>query len=73
LATSRLPNNKEKVVLHRLFRERLLFYRKDKKAANAVLSVGESIRKVNLSEPEQAAWTTVARALLNLSETISKN
>ncbi|SVA83503.1 uncharacterized protein METZ01_LOCUS136357, partial [marine metagenome] len=73
LATSRLPNNKEKVVLHQLFRERLLFYRKDKKAAKAVLSVGESIRKVNLSEPEQAAWTTVARALLNLSETISKN
>ncbi len=73
LATSRLPNNKEKVVLHRLFRERLLFYRKDTKAAKAVLSVGESIRKVNLSEPEQAAWTTVARALLNLSETISKN
>ena len=73
LATSRLPNNKEKVVLHQLFRERLLFYLKDKKAAKAVLSVGESIRKVNLSEPEQAAWTTVARALLNLSETISKN
>ena len=73
LATSRLPNNKEKVVLHRLFRERLLFYRKDIKAAKAVLSVGESIRKTNLSEPEQAAWTTVARALLNLSETISKN
>ncbi len=73
LATSRLPNQKEKAVLHRLFQERLDLYSGDGKAAQAVLSVGESNQNPNLPEPEQAAWTTVARALLNLSETISKN
>ena len=73
LATSRLPNQKEKAVLQRLFQERLDLYSRDLKAAQAVLSVGDSNQNLNLPEPEQAAWTTVARALLNLSETISKN
>ena len=73
LATSRLPNQKEKAVLQQLFQERLDLYRNDTKAAQAVLSVGDSNQSSNLPEPEQAAWTTVARALLNLSETISKN
>jgi hypothetical protein len=73
LATSRLPNQKEKAVLQQLFQERLDLYRNDTKAAQAVLSVGDSNQNSNLPEPEQAAWATVARALLNLSETISKN
>ena len=73
LTTSRLPNEKEKGVLHRLFKERLAFYRKEPKAAKTLLSVGESKRQENLPEAEHAAWITVARALLNLSETITKN
>ena len=73
LATSRLPNEKEKGVLHRLFKERLAFYRQKPEAAKTLLSVGESKRQENLPEAEHAAWITVARALLNLSETITKN
>ena len=55
------------------FKERLAFYNKQLKAAKALLSVGESKRQENLPEAEHAAWITVARALLNLSETITKN
>jgi hypothetical protein len=73
LATSRLPNEREKSVLHRLFMERMAYYNKEPKAAKALLSVGESRLQENLPEAEHAAWITVARALLNLSETITKN
>ena len=73
LATSRLPNEREKSVLNGLFKERLAFYKKEPKAAKALLSVGESRRQENLPEVDHAAWITVARALLNLSETITKN
>jgi len=73
LVTSRLPNQEEKAVLQALFQERLDLYTRDRKSAKAVLSVGDSNQNANLPEPEQAAWTTVARVLLNLSETITKN
>jgi len=73
LTTSRLPNEREKSVLKGLFKERLAFYNNEPKAAKALLSVGESRRQENLPEVEHAAWITVARALLNLSETITKN
>jgi hypothetical protein len=73
LVTSRLPNEKEKGVLHRLFKERLAFYKEEPGGAKALLSVGESKLQENLPEAEHAAWITVARALLNLSETITKN
>jgi hypothetical protein len=73
LATSRLPNEKEKAVLHRLFRERLAFYGKNPESIKVLFSVGESKQQKNLLEAEHAAWITVSRALLNLSETITKN
>ena len=73
LATSRLPNEKEKAVLHRLFRERLAFYGKNPESIKVLFSVGESKQQENLPEAEHAAWITVSRALLNLSETITKN
>ena len=73
LVTSRFPNQKEKTVLYRLLKERLVIYGKDTQASKTLLSVGESKKNSNLPESELAAWTTVARALLNLSETISKN
>ena len=73
VVTSRFPNQKEKTVLYRLLKERLGIYGKDTQASKTLLSVGESKKNSNLPESELAAWTTVARALLNLSETISKN
>jgi len=73
LATSRLPNEKETSVLHQLFKERLGLYGEKPEKAKALLSVGASKSNTSLPEAELAAWTTVARALLNLSETITKN
>jgi len=73
LVTSRLPNQEEKAVLQALFQERFDLYTRDRKSAQAVLSVGDSNQNANLPKPELAAWTTVARVLLNLSETITKN
>jgi hypothetical protein len=38
-----------------------------------LLAIGESPRQAGLPVIELAAWTLIARALLNLDETISKN
>ena len=73
LVTSRFPKKEEITVLHRVFKERFELYGKDAEATEALLSIGESKRNETFSKPEHAAWTTVARTLLNLSETISKN
>ena len=73
IATSRIPNAKEREVLAHLYLQRLEFYRQQPASAKILISVGESDAEVDLAAPEQAAWITVARALLNLSETITKN
>ena len=72
LTTSRLPTQKESEILHRLFNQRLEFYKQHPELARALLSIGKS-QRANHPEIEHAAWTIVARALLNLNETITKN
>jgi len=47
-------------------------YAKDRKAANALVEVGESKPDASIPEPELAAWTMVANEMLNLDETINK-
>ncbi len=73
IATSRIPNAKEREVLAHLYLQRLEFYRQQPASAKILISVGESDTELDLAAPEQAAWITVARVLLNLSETITKN
>ena len=73
IVTARNPNAKEQTILQRLYRERLAFYKKDPKAAETLLAIGDSKTPENLAAAEHAAWTTVARAMMNLSETITKN
>ena len=51
----------------------MTFYKKNPKAAEVLLAIGESKTPKTLSTTEHAAWTTVARAMMNLSETITKN
>ena len=48
-------------------------YRSDPAAAGEVLSVGLTPVLENLDKGELAAWTSVARAVLNLNETITRN
>ena len=72
LATARKPAGKETAVLRGLLKGRLAEFRRDPQAALKLVSVGESPRDKRLDVPELAAWTTVASAILNLDETITK-
>ena len=72
LALSRLPSDREKAVLTKLFEEQLKRYRADRKAASELLSVGESASQSGLDAAELAAWTLITNTILNLDETITK-
>jgi hypothetical protein len=72
LVTARRPTAEEAFLLRALFRKQLAHYRGDKKSAQDLLSAGESKWDSRLDISELAAWTTVASAILNLDETITK-
>ncbi|MBI1371963.1 MAG: DUF1553 domain-containing protein [Phycisphaera sp.] len=72
LVTARKPSAAERDVLAAELDRRLKQYRADRPAAEKLLNVGVSPRDARLDVVEHAAWTAVARLLLNLSETITK-
>ena len=72
LTTARKPSSKEIVILSRVYHERLKDFQTDPEAAIKMLSVGDSARDTNLDLTQHAAWTEVARLLLNLDETVTK-
>lgn len=72
LATARRPAPQELQVLRQLAWRELTHYRRDKDAAVKLLRVGESAYDSKLDASELAAWTTVASAILNLDETVTK-
>ncbi len=71
-ATARKPTPEELSVLRNVYIQHLASYRKDVKAAEALLSIGESKADAKLNKAEWAAWTMVVSAILNLDETITK-
>jgi hypothetical protein len=60
-------------VLRALFEKHLGEYRQNSDAATALLKVGVGAPPGDLDPAELAAWTNVARALLNLHETITRS
>ena len=72
LATSRKPNDEELVVLRELLDEQTKFYESDSQAAASLVSFGDFQKIKELNTTEHAAWTSVANALLNLDETITR-
>ena len=72
LATGRAPTLRETQILAGLERSEILHYRQDRDAAMKLLAVGESPASSKADPSELAAWTTVANAILNLDETITK-
>lgn len=72
LATARQPSAKEVRLLNDLFAKQLAHYRRDRKAALDLLSVGESKWNARLDSAELAAWATVASVILNLDEMITR-
>ncbi len=70
---SRPPRPEEIDVLTRLADEHLAEYRSDSAAAQSVVTTGEAPPAGELDAAELAAWTSVARVLLNLHATITRN
>ncbi len=71
-ALLRTPDAQELLILARLLASQRAAYRSDPKAAEAVTAIGLTPVPDGLDRIELAAWTAVARALLNLHETITR-
>lgn len=71
-ALQRQPGGEEMKTLSALFEKHLADYRKDTAAAEALLKTGAAPIATHLNKSELAAWTHVARVLLNLHETITR-
>ena len=72
-AVSRKPNERELSLLSTLFQSNLEHYRLDKTAAKGLLTNGSSKVPEQIDVSQLAAWTAVARVILNLNETITRN
>lgn len=70
---SRSPSDEERQVLVSLQEKHLEQYRGDLEAAKALLATGKHPTPAPMDPAELAAWTSVARVLLNLHETITRN
>ncbi len=73
LALSRAPRAREMPVLVALFEQHYDQYRADPAAAAALLAAGLAPVPLDIDPVELAAWTSVARVLLNLQETLSRS
>jgi hypothetical protein len=72
-ALQRQPTADEMKTLSSLFTKHLTDYQKDAVAAEALLQTGAAPVAATLNKPELAAWTHVARVLLNLHETVTRS
>ena len=71
-AVSRRATDAEVDVLLRLYQKHRKEYAADSAAAQKVLGVGEKPMPKDIDAIDLAAWTSVARVLLNLHETITR-
>jgi hypothetical protein len=72
-ALSRPVSSQEVPVLEGLLAKHRKHYAADKKLAEQVMTNGESPAPKDADPVELAAWTSVARTILNLHETITRN
>ena len=73
LTLARTPSSEELSELRRYLTLELAHFKSNHDAATNLLKVGESSRNDNLDPIEHAAYTSVARLLLNLDETLTNN
>lgn len=71
-ATSRKPTSDELKIMKKLFLEKRAQFKNDPAKATQLLSVGAKPRDKDLDLTTHAAYTYLAHALFNLSETITK-
>ena len=72
LATSRPADDLRKRVFRNLYNSQLEEFSSDKKRAEDLLKFGEAKRNGAIDLAQHAAWTTVASAILNLDEVLTK-
>ena len=72
-ALSRKPDTRERDLLGQLLATNLQHYRTNIRSAHELVGVGLSPVARQIDVVKLAAWTAVARAVLNLSETITRN
>jgi hypothetical protein len=70
---SRAPRPDEIHTLQSLLDRQLAIYRADPAAAKALLQIGQMPSSKETDPAELAAWTNIARVLLNLHETITRS
>jgi hypothetical protein len=74
LALSRNPDEFELAALVKLLREEQKHYAADQAEAEALIDSADDFVDVDAAQPvELAAWTSVARAILNMYETVTRN
>ena len=71
-ALSRRPGEKERQVLADLLDKHLAQFKADPEAAKKLVATGAKPADAKLDVGELAAWTSVARAMLNLHETVTR-
>jgi hypothetical protein len=71
-ALNRVPSEREREVLEQLHAEHATFYADQPDMARQLIAVGDSQPPSELEAAELAAWTSVARTILNLHETITR-
>jgi len=72
LTLARAPTKEELQILQEIYHRQFENFSKDKKAAMAFTSIGESAKPDEVDISELAAWTALGNVLLNLDETITK-
>jgi hypothetical protein len=72
-ALGRTPTEQEAAVLEGLCAKHAAACKADPEAARKLLSTGQAPVPEDLDAAELAAWTSVARAILNLHETVSRS
>jgi hypothetical protein len=72
-ALQRPPRPDELATIRALLKKEQVEYQADSKSGSELLQVGEAPVQENLNDAELAAWTNVARVVLNLHETITRS
>jgi hypothetical protein len=72
-ALQRNPTPQEMKTISSLLAERIAEYRADPRSAEALSKVGQAQAPASVDKIDLAAWTHIARVLLNLHETITRS
>ena len=73
IVLNRLPTSEEQSALGQLFNYAETDFKRNPNSAKALISIGQTKAPTDFDPTELATWTTISRALLNLSEATTRN